>query len=158
MDWLAHCSCTGKDQVLAFLSHPYSQHSLLACHCSGGNYKEGNAFCFGRGASWCYTVGTSCWMFEMAEGGYPCGVMVKAMDCRIVVSEFKLQLRHCIYFRINTLGKSMVFPYLPSYALNCIITVLLEDWLWHKITYKGWYAIYKPTNQPWDGWLGCLAK
>ena len=37
----------------------------------------------------------------------PCGVMVKALDYGIVVSEFKLQLRYYIHFRTNTLGKSM---------------------------------------------------
>ena len=37
----------------------------------------------------------------------PRGVMVKAMDCGIVVSEFELQLRYYVYFRTNTLGKGM---------------------------------------------------
>ena len=40
-------------------------------------------------------------------GGCPHGVMVKAMDCGIVVSEFVLQLRYYIHFRANTLGKGM---------------------------------------------------
>ena len=40
-------------------------------------------------------------------GGYPRGVMVKAMDCGIVVSEFVLQSRYYIHFRANTLGKGM---------------------------------------------------
>ena len=29
------------------------------------------------------------------------------MDCRIVVSEFVLQLRYYVHFRANTLGKGM---------------------------------------------------
>ena len=33
------------------------------------------------------------------------GVMVKAMDCRIVVSEFVLQSCYYVHFRTNTLGK-----------------------------------------------------
>ena len=33
------------------------------------------------------------------------GVMVKAMDCGIVVSEFELQSLHYVHFRTNTLGK-----------------------------------------------------
>ena len=33
--------------------------------------------------------------------------MVKVMDCGIVVSEFKLQLRYYGHFRTNTLGKGM---------------------------------------------------
>ena len=40
--------------------------------------------------------------------------MVKAMDCGIVVSEFKLQLRYYIYFRANTLGKGMNPLILPA--------------------------------------------
>ena len=40
-------------------------------------------------------------------GRCPCVVMVKAMDCGIVVSEFELQLRYYVHFRTNTLGKGM---------------------------------------------------
>ena len=35
------------------------------------------------------------------------GVMVKAMDCGIVVSEFVLQSRYYVHIRANTLGKGM---------------------------------------------------
>ena len=41
------------------------------------------------------------------HGGGPHGVMVKAMDCGIVVSEFVLQSRYYVHFRANTLGKGM---------------------------------------------------
>ena len=34
-------------------------------------------------------------------------VMVKAMDCEIVVSEFVLQSRYYVHFQANTLGKGM---------------------------------------------------
>ena len=40
-------------------------------------------------------------------------VMVKAMDCGIKVSEFELQSRYYVHFRINTFGKGMnplIFP------------------------------------------------
>ncbi len=37
----------------------------------------------------------------------PRGVMVKSMDCGIVVSEFVLQSRYYVHFRANTLGKGM---------------------------------------------------
>ena len=43
----------------------------------------------------------------------PRGVMVKATDCGIVVSEFVLQSRYYVHFRANTLGKGMnplIFP------------------------------------------------
>ena len=44
----------------------------------------------------------------------PPDVMVKAMDGGIVVSEFELQLRYYVHFRVNTLGKGMNLLILPS--------------------------------------------
>ena len=41
-------------------------------------------------------------------------VMVKAMDCGIVVSEFVLQSRYYVHFRANTLGKGMNSLILPA--------------------------------------------
>ena len=46
--------------------------------------------------------------------GCPRGVMVKAMDCGIVVYEFKLQSRYYVHFRANTLGKGMNPLILPA--------------------------------------------
>ena len=46
--------------------------------------------------------------------GCPRGVVVKAMDCGIVVSEFVLQSRYCIHFRANTLEKGMNPLILPA--------------------------------------------
>ena len=40
--------------------------------------------------------------------------MVKAMDCRIVVREFVLQLRYNVHFWTNTLGKAMNLLILPA--------------------------------------------
>ena len=37
----------------------------------------------------------------------PRGVMVKAIDCEIVVSDFELQPRYYVHFRTNTLEKGM---------------------------------------------------
>ena len=42
------------------------------------------------------------------------GVMVKAMDCGIVVREFVLQSRYYIHFRANTFGKGMNHLILPA--------------------------------------------
>ena len=39
--------------------------------------------------------------------GCPRGVMVKAMNCGIVVRKFVLQSRYYVHFRANTLGKGM---------------------------------------------------
>ena len=46
-------------------------------------------------------------LFFFFVGGCPHGVMVKAMDCRIVVSEFVLQSHYYVHFQANTLGKGM---------------------------------------------------
>ena len=48
------------------------------------------------------------------RGGCPHGVMVKAVDCGIVVREFVLQSRYYIHFRANTLGKGMNPHILPA--------------------------------------------
>ena len=45
--------------------------------------------------------------------GVPRGLMVKAMDCEIVVSEFVLQSRYNVHFRANTIVEGMnplIFP------------------------------------------------
>ena len=39
--------------------------------------------------------------------GCPRCVMVKSLDGRIVVSEFKLQSRYYVHFQTNTTGKGM---------------------------------------------------
>ena len=52
-------------------------------------------------------------ILKKAVRGCTRGVMVKAMDCRIVVREFVLQSRYYVHFRANTLGKGMnplMFP------------------------------------------------
>ena len=59
------------------------------------------------------------------------GVMVKAMDCGIVVSEFVLQSRNYLHFRANTLGKGIKPPYPLSYGLNSTTSVLVGEWPWH---------------------------
>ena len=39
--------------------------------------------------------------------GCPRGVMVKAMNCGIIVNEFVLQSRYSVHFRANTLGEGI---------------------------------------------------
>ena len=46
-------------------------------------------------------------MWNVHRSGCPRVVMVKAMDCGIVVREFVLQLRYYVHFRANILGKGM---------------------------------------------------
>ena len=57
--------------------------------------------------------------------GYHRGVVVKAMDYGIVISEFEIQSRYCVHFRTNTLGKDLNTLILP-YELNSITAVLLD--------------------------------
>ncbi len=51
---------------------------------------------------------------QIVLGGFPRGVMVKALDCGIVVREFVLQSRYYVHFRANTLGKGMIPLILPA--------------------------------------------
>ena len=44
----------------------------------------------------------------------PRGVMVKELDCGIVIREFELQSRYNVHFRTNTLEKGMTPVILPS--------------------------------------------
>ena len=46
--------------------------------------------------------------------GCPRGVMVKAMDCGIIVREFVLQSHYYVHFRANILGKGMNPLILPA--------------------------------------------
>ena len=59
----------------------------------------------------------------LCKGGCLRGVMVEAMDCGIVVSEFVLQSRYYVHFRANTLGKGMKPLILP--AMGWIAPLLL---------------------------------
>ena len=56
-------------------------------------------------------------------GGCPRGVMVKAMDCGIVVSEFVLQSRY--YGHLRERYEPPTYP--PIYGLNSTTTVLLGE-------------------------------
>ena len=57
------------------------------------------------------------------SGGCPHGVMVKALDCGIVVSEFELQSCYYVHSRANTLAKGINPSYPPSDRLNSTTTV-----------------------------------
>ena len=62
------------------------------------------------------------YFYKSETGGCLRGVMVKAMDCVIVVSEFVLQSRYYVHFRANTLGKGMNPLILP--AMGYIVPLL----------------------------------
>ena len=55
-----------------------------------------------------------------------CGVVANMLDYNNLVSKFKLYLYYYIHYQTNTLrvGINLLIP--PSYALNSIITVLLQ--------------------------------
>ena len=48
------------------------------------------------------------------KGGCPRSVMVKLMDCGIVVSEFVFQSRYYVHFQANTLRKGINPLILPA--------------------------------------------
>ena len=58
--------------------------------------------------------GLICHKTKPNQGGCPRGVMVKVIDCRIVVSKFVLQSRYYVHLRANTLGKGMNPLILPT--------------------------------------------
>ena len=57
---------------------------------------------------------TIVWMHHIEAHKTHSGVMVKAMDCEIVIREFVLQSRYYVHFRANTLGKGMNPLILPA--------------------------------------------
>ena len=63
-----------------------------------------------------YTFSKGCYIqwHSLMPGGCPRGVMVKAIDCGIVVREFVLQSRYYVHYRANTLGKGMNPFILPA--------------------------------------------
>ena len=93
------------------------------------------------------------------------GVMVKRMDCGIVVSEFKLQSRYYVHFYSNTLGKSMnplsyqlwvkQYHYFSSRRIALALNNLLRL-IWHlnKETNKLYLKPfnYVQTNDLWLVW------
>ena len=59
------------------------------------------------------TFGLTWYLSISILGGCPSGVMVKAMDCGIVVRKF-VQSCNYVHFRANTLGKGMNPVILPA--------------------------------------------
>ena len=55
------------------------------------------------------------------------GVMVKPMDCGIVVREFVLQSRYYVHFRANTLRKGMNPLILPTMGEIVLLLFFLEN-------------------------------
>ena len=74
----------------------------------------------------------------MREGSSPSRIITQVLDCSLKGNKFVLQLSYYIHFQINTFGKGMN-PFLPppSHGLNRITVVLLQGWVWHRMTHKG---------------------
>ena len=64
--------------------------------------------------------------YHTIRRGRPRGVMVKALACGIVVSEFELQSHYDVWFQINPLGKGMNLVILPAMGYKSIIALLLQ--------------------------------
>ena len=59
--------------------------------------------------------------------GCPHGVMIKALDCGIVVSEFEFQSSYNVHFPTNTLGKDMKSLTLPTMGYIASPLLFYED-------------------------------
>ena len=57
------------------------------------------------------------------------GVMVKTMDCGIVVSEFVFQLRYYVHFRANILVLNLVTPKTPYLVVEYSCSVNYPIWV-----------------------------
>ena len=60
--------------------------------------------------------------------------MVKAMDCRIVESEF---VHHYVDFRANNLGKRMNPLILPGIGARGVIVIVVGKWT-RRLEFKSW--------------------
>ena len=83
----------------------------------------------------------------------PCGVVFNALDCGIVVSEFKLQPCYNVHFKTNTLGKGMTPPFIASasYGLNSTTAVLSQGLIWElNNPQRLIYHLTKKSNQTYS--------
>ena len=95
---LTECLGTSSNEIHSFINF-----SLVKCNFSTNNF------------------------FLTYLGGGPRGVMVKAMNCGIVVREFVLQSCYYVHFRAKYPWEMYEPPYHPSYGLTSTTTVLLEE-------------------------------
>ena len=94
-------------KTLVFLE---PHHQIVKCHMLDNH--GGGSYSFAETKLVYSTPAPANWAIQELEKveqmwGCPRGVMVKAMDCGIVVREFVLQSRYYVHFRANTLGKGM---------------------------------------------------
>ena len=69
-------------------------------------------------------------MYKFKQSFLYCGIMVKALDCGILVSEFEFQSCSYVHFRTNSQGKGMNHLILPVMRLNSITSVFPYGWFW----------------------------
>ena len=95
-------TCNSPDLPQWLLVHSFSIHGFrITCLLrllQTDKFIEPSGYC--TKINCLYLPHNKCW-------GCPCGIMVKVMDCGIVVSEFEFQLRYYVHFQANTLGKGM---------------------------------------------------
>ena len=58
------------------------------------------------------------------------GVVVKVLNCDIVITEFELQLRYYVHFRTKNIWKRHELSYFLIYALKSTTLRLLQGWPW----------------------------
>ena len=60
----------------------------------------------------------------------PKSVMAEVLGCNLEVCEFKVQSHCYFYLQTNTTEKGMTLLIPPSYGLNSITAVHLQEWPW----------------------------
>ena len=79
---------------------------------------------------WTDTQTYHCWLTNKdlhTSARCPHGVMVKTLNCGIIVSEFKLQLCYYVHFQTNTLGKGMNPLILPAMGYIASLLFFWKD-------------------------------
>ena len=113
----SHKYISSNLSVINFNPSPQLMSDINKCQtyscmfCGNDKNTAGPYFSFGKSVSSIYICKSCIYLMQNSSPckirGCPRGVMVKAMNCGIVVREFVLQSRYYVHFRANTLGKGM---------------------------------------------------
>ena len=63
------------------------------------------------------------------------------MDWSLKINEFELQSCSYVHFRTSNPEKSMNLLIPSPYGLKRITVILLQGWIWHRVTREDWHAI-----------------
>ena len=79
---------------------------------------------------------------QLKNLGNPRGVIIRALDCGIVVNEFELQWRYYVYIQMYTLREG-INP--PLYGLNATIAVHINMFIDYESFINVFVEIYEPV-------------